>query len=159
MFRLFKFHLKCLWNKKQVCFICLFMSLYTQICRSKRAIASTCSIFLASKFAFDDFSWLHLARGQTLRLHRKWRTQWFQRHEHHGGEEGKEGWRELLPVGQAYVIVPTRLELLQFHYITFRNKWTLFVRRHRFKILFQRKRHVCIRWTLKRDALTISPFL
>ena len=23
------------------------------------------------------------------------------KHEHHGGEEGKEGWRELLPVGQA----------------------------------------------------------
>ena len=33
--------LKCLWNEKQVCFICLFMSLYTQICRSKRLKAST----------------------------------------------------------------------------------------------------------------------
>ena len=71
----------------------------------------------------------------------------------------EEGWRELLPVGQAKVIVPTRLELLQFHYITFRNKWTLFVRRHRFKILFQRKRYVCIRWTLKRDCFEHKPVL
>ena len=61
--------------------------------------------------------------------------------------------------GRRVVIVPTRLELLQFHYITFRNKWTLFVRRHRLKILFQRKRYVCIRWTLKRDCFEHKPVL